>query len=121
MTDEKESNLKLSDILKKAVSTGIGAAFMTEDAVKNIISDLPLPKEIIGGLLQNAKDTKSEFVKGIKNELSHYLNKIDLTNEIDKVLQKYDFEVTAKISLKPKSGNTESSDVKVKVTKKENE
>lgn len=118
MNDEKDSNLKLSEILKKAVSTGIGAAFMTEDAVKNIISDLPLPKEIIGGLLQNAKDTKTEFVSGIKNELKGYLNKIDLTQEIDKVIQKYDFEVTAKISLKPKTDSSGESDVKVEVKKK---
>jgi hypothetical protein len=120
MTDEKESSSKLSDILKKAVSTGIGAAFMTEDAVKNIISDLPLPKEIVGGLLQNAKDTKSEFVQSIKNELSGYLNKIDLTQEIDKVLEKYDFEISAKISLKPKSDTPTQDSVKVKVSKKKN-
>lgn len=117
MSDEKDGNVKISDILKKAVSTGIGAAFMTEDAVKNIIQDLPLPKDIINGLIENAKDTKSEFVGSVKNELKNYLNKVDLTKEIDKVLQKYDFEVNARISLKPK-GEEEVNDVKISVAKK---
>ena len=78
MSEEKEG--KISDILKKAVSTGISAAFLTEDAVKNIIGDLPLPKDIINGLLQNAKESKTEFIKGIKNIK---------VNEVNEVIKKY--------------------------------
>jgi hypothetical protein len=100
MSDEKDK--KLTDILKKAVSTGISAAFMTEDAVKGILSDLPLPKELASGLLANAKESKEEFVNGIKNELKNYLNKIDISKEIDRVIEKYDFEISAKISLSKK-------------------
>lgn len=100
MSQDKEN--KISDIIKKAVSTGISAAFMTEDGVKNLLQDLPLPKDIVSGLLQNAKDTKEEFVKSIKNELKTYLNKIDVSKEIDRVLENYDFEINAKISVKKK-------------------
>lgn len=99
--DEKDSK-GLSDILKKVVSTGISAAFMTEDAVKGILQDLPLPKDAIQGLVQNAKNTKDEFVGSVKNELKHYLNKIDLSREIDRVLEDYDLEINAKIKFKKK-------------------
>jgi polyhydroxyalkanoate synthesis regulator phasin len=104
MTDKPSDNKdnKLTDILKKAVTTGISAAFMTEDAVKGIISDLPLPKDMVNGLLQNAKETKEEFVKSIKNELKTYLNKIDVSKEIEKIVEKYDFEIKASVSLKRK-------------------
>lgn len=104
MNDKSPDNKdnKLTDILKKAVTTGISAAFMTEDAVKGIISDLPLPKDMVNGLLQNAKETKEEFVKSIKNELKTYLNKIDVSKEIEKIVEKYDFEIKASVSLKRK-------------------
>lgn len=101
--EEKDEKKMLSGVFKKVLSTGITAAFLTEDAVKNIISDLPLPKDIANGLLQNAKSSKDEFISGVKNELKGYLDKVDLTKEIDKIIEKYDIEINAKINLKKKA------------------
>lgn len=99
--DEKHEK-KITDIFKKVINTGMSAAFMTEDAVKNIISELPLPKDVVSGLLENAKNTKTEFVDSVKKELKTYLNKVDISKEIDRVLEKYDIEVTAKLNFKKK-------------------
>lgn len=103
MSEEKDHK-NITDIFKKVVNTGISAAFMTEDAVKNIIQDLPLPKEIVNGLLSNAKNTKDEFIQSVKSELKGYLNRIDISKEIDRIAKNYDFEINAKISLSPKEG-----------------
>lgn len=97
-----EKDGKVEGILKKVLTTGVTAAFMTEETVRAVLKDLPLPKEIVGGLVENAKNTKTEFVAGVKNELKSYLDKIDLSKEIDKIAEKYDFEVKATISLKKK-------------------
>lgn len=105
MSDEKKDDKKsgnLSDLVKKVVTTGLSAAFMTEDAVKTVLADLPLPKEFLTGLLQNAKTTKEEFVKGVKNELRTYLEKINVHEQIDRILEDYDVEVNAKISFTKK-------------------
>lgn len=103
MSDNKnDKENKLGDLFKKVVSTGIGAAFMTEDAVKGIIGELPLPKEIISNLLQNARATKEEFVASVKQELKGYLDKIDVSKEIEKILERYDLDVQAKISFTKK-------------------
>jgi hypothetical protein len=96
---------KVEGILKKVLTTGVTAAFMTEETVRAVLKDLPLPKEIVGGLVENAKNTKTEFVAGVKNELKMYLDKIDLAKEFDKIAEKYDFEVKATISLKKKKKN----------------
>ena len=106
--NEKDEKKILSGVFKKVLSTGITAAFLTEDAVKNIISDLPLPKDIAQGLLQNAKSSKDEFINGVKSELKGYLDKVDLTKELDKIIEKYDIEVNAKINLKRKNQNNEN-------------
>lgn len=102
MSDDREKDGKVEGILKKVLSTGVTAAFMTEESVRSLLKDVPLPKDIVGGLVENAKNTKSEFIAGVKNELKSYLDKIDLSNEIDKIVDKYDFEVKATISLKRK-------------------
>ncbi|MBL7664351.1 MAG: hypothetical protein JNM93_04415 [Bacteriovoracaceae bacterium] len=96
-----DSEKGLGEILKKVVSTGVSAAFMTEEAVRNALKDLPLPKDLITGLLQNAQKTKEEFVASVKEELHSYLSKINVSDEIDKVLEKYDFEI--QITAKPKN------------------
>jgi len=103
MEDNKsEKDGKIGDILKKVVSTGVSAAFMTEESVRNLLKDVPLPKDIVGGLVENAKNTRDEFISSVKNELKSYLDKIDLSKEIEKIAEKYDFEVKATISLKKK-------------------
>jgi hypothetical protein len=102
MDDQKEKDGKVESLLKKVLTTGVTAAFMTEESVRAILKDVPLPKDIVGSLLENAKNTKTEFVSGVKNELKSYLDKIDLSKEIEKIVDKYDFEVKATISLKKK-------------------
>lgn len=107
MEDNKQDkDGKIGDILKKVVSTGVSAAFMTEESVRNLLKDVPLPKDIVGGLVENAKNTRNEFVSSVKNELKSYLDKIDLSKEIEKIADKYDFEVKATISLKKKKKQT---------------
>lgn len=93
---------KIEGILKKVLTTGVTAAFMTEEAARSVLKDLPLPKDMVSGLIDNAKNTKTEFVAGVKNELKTYLDKIDISKEIDKIVEKYDFEIKATISLKKK-------------------
>jgi hypothetical protein len=102
MTEEREKDGKVEGLLKKVLSTGVTAAFMTEESVRSLLKDVPLPKDIVGSLVENAKNTKTEFISGVKNELKSYLDGIDLSKEIDKILDKYDFEVKATISLKRK-------------------
>lgn len=110
---KKESGL--SDVIKKVVSIGVGAAFMTEESVKNILADLPLPKDIITGLVQNAKGVKEDFVSQIREELSGYLAKVDVHQVIDEILSKYDVEVKASLSFKKKEdGSSESNSKKSK-------
>lgn len=100
--NQKDRDGKLGDLIKKVLTTGVTAAFMTEEGVRAVLKDLPLPKDMVGSLVENAKSTKTEFVSSVKNELRTYLNKIDITKEIDKLAEKYDFEVKATISLKKK-------------------
>lgn len=104
MTDkEKDKKDKpLGDIIKKVVSVGVGAAFMTEESVKKILEDLPLPKDIITGLVQNAKGAKEDFTSGIREEIRNYLSKVDASKLATDILDRYDVEVEAKFKFTKK-------------------
>lgn len=99
--DKKESGLQ--DIIKRVVSVGVGAAFMTEESVRNILGDLPLPKDIVSGLVQNAKGAKDEFTQGLREEFKKYLSHLDTENIVDYIAENYDVEVNASFSFKKKA------------------
>ena len=105
MSEDKKSESSITEAIKKVVSIGVGAAFMTEDAVKTVLSDLPLPKDIVTGLIQNAKGAKKEFSEGIRSEVREYLSRVDITKVVESTLEKYDFDVQAKVSLRRKDQN----------------
>ncbi len=103
MSDKENKNSPLDGIIKKVVSVGVGAAFMTEESVKKILEDLPLPKEILSGLVQNAKGAKEDFTNGIREELRNYLAKVDASKIAMDILDRYDVEVEAKFKFKKKN------------------
>ncbi len=103
MSEKETKSSGIENIIKKVVSVGVGAAFMTEESVKKILEDLPLPKEILSGLIQNAKGAKEDFTNGIREEIRNYLGKVDATKLATEILDRYDVEVEAKFKFKKKS------------------
>ncbi len=106
MTNKKKEDQKesiLGDTIKKVVSIGVGAAFMTEEAVKGLLSDLPLPKDIINGLLQNAKTAKADFAKSVREEVRSHLDKMDIRILADHLIANYDMKIDATFKFTPKT------------------
>lgn len=102
MADKDKKDSAIDGLIKKVVSVGVGAAFMTEESVKKILEDLPLPKDIISGLVQNARGAKEDFTNGIREELRNYLSKVDASKIATDILDRYDVEVEAKFRFKKK-------------------
>ena len=117
MSDEEKKESGIQDIIKRIVGVGVGAAFMTEESVRNILGDLPLPKDIVSGLVQNAKGAKEDFSQGLRDEFKKYLSHLDIENIIDYVAENYDVEVNASFKLNKKKSDTPKSDSK-KTSKK---
>ena len=103
--EDKDSSF--SEAVKKVVSIGVGAAFMTEDAIKSFLSEFQLPKDIVSGIQNNARVAKEDFVEMIRTELSKKFEKINSADFFDELLQKYDVEVKATFSFKRKNEKEE--------------
>lgn len=104
-----KKNDGIGDVIKRIVSIGVGGAFMTEEAVRKILDDLPLPKDIVSGLIANAKNAKGEFVDGIREEIRTYLSKVDPETLMERLVEKYDIEVEAKLKFKKKNSDSKKS------------
>ncbi len=94
-----DENQKLTDILKKVVTAGVGAAFMTEEHIRNYLTELKLPKEIIQTLLQGAQKSKEELTNKVGNEVIRIIQKIDFVKEASRFVEEHKFRITAEIDV----------------------
>jgi hypothetical protein len=89
------------DIVKRAVLTGVGALFMTEEGIRNLMGEMKLPKDALGFLLTQADKTRGEVARVVTAEVRRFLESDRLRREIWKVLTSVSIEVNATINLKP--------------------
>src|SRR5207302_1730340 len=74
--------------------------FMTEESVRNYVSDAKLPREIRNYLIQNAAQAKEQFFDYVSKELSQVLLRSDLPKVLQKFLVDHTIELEAKIRFK---------------------
>jgi hypothetical protein len=107
------------DIVRRAVLTGVGALFMTEEGIRNLVGDMKMPKDAIAFLMSQADKTRTEVARVVTQEVRRFLESETLRREIWKLLRGVTLEVTATIQLKP-SGEP-GVKAKIKHKKKEPE
>lgn len=98
--EDNDSNFvqsKVSDWLKKTLLTGAGAVFMTEEGIRNALSELKMPKNMIASAVAQADKTKREVSSLIANEVRHFLDRIKVEDIIKKALEGQTLEISASI------------------------
>jgi hypothetical protein len=99
--DDKSSTL-IGEAVKKLFTVGVTAAFMTEESLRNYLSDIKLPKEVFGLILQGANRSKDEITQRVTREIAGVLSKIDYVKEFSKFAETHKFKVTAEIEIQKK-------------------
>lgn len=117
--DQEESDrVGISDALKRIVTAGIGAAFMTEEHIRSYVSDLKLPKDVLNLLLQSANKSKEDVINKISNEVIKVINKIDFVAEASRFVEEHKFKISAEVEVVKKhsvAGEEKSLSAKVKL------
>lgn len=108
------SGLSMSDAIRKIVTTGVSAAFMTEEAIRSRVSELKLPKETLNLLLQGASKSKDQLMNRVTDEVVTIINKIDFVKEASRFVEEHKFRVTAEIEVIKKDGHLETKVTTVK-------
>jgi hypothetical protein len=95
------------ETIKKVIASGVTGAFMTEEALRNYLSDLKLPKEMLNLILQSAQKSKDEITQRVSKEMVAMIHKIDFAKEISKFTENHKFRISAEIEFVKKEKTTE--------------
>jgi hypothetical protein len=89
------------EIVRRAVLTGVGALFMTEEGIRNLVGEMKLPKDALAFLIAQADRTRGEVTRIVTQEVRRFLESETLRREIWKLLTSVTLEVNAEVKLKP--------------------
>jgi len=103
---DDDSGIRLGEALKKVLTAGLGAAFMTEESIRNYLGELKLPKDVLNGLLQNASRSKEELMSRVGNEVTRMISKIDFVKEASRFVEEHKFKVQAEVEVVKKESSS---------------
>jgi hypothetical protein len=102
-----------TDTVRKAVLTGLGAVFLTEEGARKVAREWKLPKEIVGYIAGQAGGAKDEIVRVVTEEVRKFFESEALRREFLRVISSMSIEVHAEVRLKPSRGGKVAPEVKV--------
>jgi hypothetical protein len=115
----ERGGLAISDTIKKILTTGLSAAFMTEESIRGFVSELKLPKETLHLLLQGATKSKEELMNRVGNEIVKVISKIDFVKEASRFVEEHKFRISAEVEVLKKDHHKDSTKDSVKDSAKE--
>lgn len=108
------------ELVRKTFAAGLGAAFATEEGIRKITKEIPQAKDVVDYVASTAGSTKDDVMRVMARETREFLQTVNLSEEIAKMLTMLSFEVKTEIRFIPndeKFGGVEP-DVKAKVRMK---
>src|SRR5438067_2113240 len=105
--EQKKGRLEhlIPDILRRTFYAGLGAVFTTEEGIRKLASDIHLPKEITNYLVQQAAASKDELFRVVAKELRGFLDSLNVSGELQKLLTSLSFEIKTEIRFVPNEGS----------------
>ena len=94
----------LGDLAKRALTTGIGAVFMSEETLRSQLSEVKLPKEAMGYVVSQADKTKRELIDVIARETRAFFSRLEVEDMIARALTGTTIEITTRVRILPKEG-----------------
>lgn len=88
------------DLLRRAVVAGLGA-FTGEEGIRRIAGDFSLPKDVASFLINQAQGTKDDLLRVVARELRNFLEGLNLTEELTRMLTLISFEIKTEIRFIP--------------------
>jgi hypothetical protein len=88
------------DSVKRALFTGAGMLFMTEEGIRKALSEFNLPREAVNYLIKQSEKGKAEFFATLQKEMRWFFSRIDAARVLKGVLNDLTVDVQATITLR---------------------
>jgi len=107
----------VADVVRKAVLTGVGALFLTEEGARKMAREWKLPKDFATYLVSQASGARDEVVRIFGQQLRRLLDSETFRTEIIRSLEDMTVEIHAEMRLKG-SGDGPTPPVRVRVKRR---
>jgi hypothetical protein len=94
----------IPELIKRAVELGYEKAHDAPEAVKQLVGDLKLPKEVVGYIFSQVDETKNGLFRIFAKEMRDFLEHTNIAGEMQKLLTTVQFEVNTTIRFRPNDG-----------------
>ncbi len=91
----------IPDIVRRTFYAGLGAVFTTEEGIRKMASEFQLPKDVANFLIQQAASSKDELFRIVAKELRGFLESLNVSGELQKLLTSLSFEIKTEIRFIP--------------------
>src|SRR5512137_531107 len=108
----------VADVVRKAVLTGVGALFLTEEGARKVAREWKLPKELASYLVGQAQGARDEVLGVVAREMRRFLESEVFRRELFHLLESMTLEVQAEIRLREADPSKAPSPVRVHVKKR---
>lgn len=94
------NSLNLTDMAKKVIYASLGSASIA----KNIFTNSSIQRELLGSLLSRAERTKDDLMEVLASEVSKFLGKVNIAEEVTRSLKGLIINLNASIDFDAKNG-----------------
>jgi hypothetical protein len=108
----------VADVVRKAVLTGVGALFLTEEGARKVAREWKLPKELASYLVGQAQGARDEVLGVVAREMRRFLESEVFRRELFHLLESMTLEVQAEIRLKEADPSKAPAPVRVNVKRR---
>lgn len=125
-SDEPESRRRLERVfreafrraIEKGVEAGVGTLSKADKAVRGVVDDVPLPKEVLGYVFQQIDETKNSLVRVVAGEVRDFLEATDVASELQRALTSLSFEIKTEVRFIPNDSGGVKPQVRAKAVPK---
>ncbi len=100
--------------VEKGVEAGVGTLSKADRAVRGVVDDVPLPKELVGFFFSQVDETKNALVRTVANEVRDFLDATDVAGELQRALTSLSFEIKTEVRFVPNDAGGVKPQVKAR-------
>jgi hypothetical protein len=118
--EENRLERALREIVRKVIETGYERLSEGPENVRNLMSELKLPKETLGALFGTLDETKNGLYRVVAREVRDFLEHSSLAEDLVRGLTALSFEIKTEVRFIPNEArpNRPTPDVRSKVSVK---
>lgn len=87
--------------LEKGLEAGVGTFSKADKAVRGVVDDVPLPKEMVGYVFNQVEESKDAVVRVVGREVREFLEATDMAGELTRALTTLSFEIKTEVRFIP--------------------